>query len=672
MKKLLLSTIILLVSVFACFGQIQIKNADAVLNPIADSLVRTLAGFGVQISNVSSNLNPSNKYQGTFRSLDPLFPISRGLVMGSGIVDSLRGRNRLTTLSTNINYLDTISGTSIGRQLLKQVIASQWNSTSQVPPVTDVSTIKFDLVPIGDSVNFKYIFASEEYPEFVCSRFNDVFGFFIKGPGIVGDSMFNGTSMAGYKNIAKISGTNLPVTINTVNPGVAGSSGQTINCNFTPEGIAKYVTNNDQGDPLYNTLAMDGLTKVMNAGAKVIPCEDYTLVLAIADAGDRIFDSGVFLEMGSMVSGEYCTFIPFSPTGLGDTISSTHPGKLMFKRCASALNEKWVIRYKIEGSALPNVDYKRLMPNGTITSIPDSIILLPGQRNDSIMLVAVGNSFATKSIAFRFLNIKNPYAFGQPNYASRIDLKIRAIPTKLATDITSCWFDTSNVAYSGPALSDLTYQWNEIVNGQLQSSNLLSCSDCRSPNIILDTLNHTFQVRIANSVGGVSYNDTLKVFGKKFVNSRFSVINNSIFVNNVQTGYQYFWKVNNQPVGSPSTTQVTFQSGDQIFVEVVSPNGCKSRYSNNQIFTSVDNFKFSRKEVNIFPNPVQNQLHIEVGNDGKYDLTVEDITGRKLLELQFRNQTSLDVNSLKAGTYFVSVKDQNQKTVSRNKIFIQK
>ncbi|MFM9007986.1 MAG: PKD domain-containing protein, partial [Bacteroidota bacterium] len=49
-------------------------------------------------------------------------------------------------------------------------------------------------------------------------------------------------------------------------------------------------------------LQYDGYTAVMQAVAPVIPCETYHLKIVIADAGDGFYDSGVFLEAGSMVS----------------------------------------------------------------------------------------------------------------------------------------------------------------------------------------------------------------------------------------------------------------------------------------------------------------------------------------------------------------------------------
>ena len=50
----------------------------------------------------------------------------------------------------------------------------------------NAATLEFDFIPYADTVRFKYVFGSEEYPDYVGSSFDDAFGFFITGPGIAG------------------------------------------------------------------------------------------------------------------------------------------------------------------------------------------------------------------------------------------------------------------------------------------------------------------------------------------------------------------------------------------------------------------------------------------------------------------------------------------------------
>jgi len=156
----------------------------------------------------------------------------------------------------------------------------------------DAAVLEFDFVPQHDNVIFNYVFASEEYPEYVCSIFNDVFGFFISGPKPDG-------GMYDKENIATIPYTPLPVAINTVNPGIPGSEANAGTCAGGTGSLffSNYYVSNDS-----NSVQFDGFTTNLQAVASFIPGKTYHIKLAVADAGDGIFDSAVFLEAHSFKS----------------------------------------------------------------------------------------------------------------------------------------------------------------------------------------------------------------------------------------------------------------------------------------------------------------------------------------------------------------------------------
>jgi len=129
---------------------------------------------------------------------------------------------------------------------------------------TDETSLVIKFTPLVNAiVSFEYIFGSEEYPEWVGSQYNDAFKFFL-----------NGT------NIALIPFTTTPVEINTVN---AGSNSQYYS---GPVNLVAY------DDYAGNYAGMFGLDA---SGAVNVGVEN-TLVLTIADRGDSIYDSGVFLK----------------------------------------------------------------------------------------------------------------------------------------------------------------------------------------------------------------------------------------------------------------------------------------------------------------------------------------------------------------------------------------
>ena len=138
----------------------------------------------------------------------------------------------------------------------------------------DATVLEFDFTTAGGDLFFNYVFASEEYNEYTNSSYNDVFGFFVDDT-----------------NIALIPGTSTPVSINNVNGG-------------NPYGTAAsnpgLYNNNDPSDggPFFD-IQYDGFTDVFTAQALGLAPGTHHIKLAIADAGDDVLDSAVFLQGGS-------------------------------------------------------------------------------------------------------------------------------------------------------------------------------------------------------------------------------------------------------------------------------------------------------------------------------------------------------------------------------------
>lgn len=155
--------------------------------------------------------------------------------------------------------------------------------------INNCSVLEFDFVPQGNTIEFQYVFASSEYPTFVNSSYNDVFGFFLSGPGISGP--FSNNSV----NIATVPSTTTPVAINNLNNGGSacssgGPSGPCQNC--------AYYVDNCGG----STISYHGFTTVMTATYNVTCGETYHIKLAIGDVDDVNWDSAVFLKNNSFTS----------------------------------------------------------------------------------------------------------------------------------------------------------------------------------------------------------------------------------------------------------------------------------------------------------------------------------------------------------------------------------
>lgn len=241
---------------FFCNAQIIV---DATSTP--DSLVQNhLLGSGVYVSNVTytgSALQIGSFTGGTAG-------ISNGIIMSSGSVDST-----IAWAPASIFRSSAMNNNSDSS--LAAIVSPQ--------TVHDASVLEFDFKVASDSVKFNFVFGSEEYNDWVNTAFNDVFGFFISGPGIVGE-----------QNIALIPGTTTPVSINNVNNGGPYSGVSTGPCNN-----CAYFVDNIFG----TTFAGDAYTTVLTAQAAVQPCTIYHIKLAVADVSDQVYDSFVMLEDNS-------------------------------------------------------------------------------------------------------------------------------------------------------------------------------------------------------------------------------------------------------------------------------------------------------------------------------------------------------------------------------------
>jgi hypothetical protein len=154
--------------------------------------------------------------------------------------------------------------------------------------VNDATIIEFDFVANDNFMEFEYIFASEEFPEFANSSFNDVFGFFLSGPGINGQYSNNAINIATLPN-------GDPVTIDNV-------------YNNSEYYVGSIEGSGGEGLAYNNDMEYDGASIPLVAEANLWEGATYHIKLAIGDAGDSSFDSGVFFKgnsfnTGSMASG---------------------------------------------------------------------------------------------------------------------------------------------------------------------------------------------------------------------------------------------------------------------------------------------------------------------------------------------------------------------------------
>jgi len=215
-------------------------------------LVAGFVGNGITVSNITRNC-PTGAY-GTFSGgTGAGLGINQGSMFTTGSATGAQGPN-------DENGFSYVNNTNVNDPDLQGIVSQA---------TKDPCILTFNVVPSCSTLTIRFVFGSEEYPEYVGSSYNDAFGFFVTGPNPSGGT-YNALNVARLPNLTTVS-------INNVN---AGSN-------------ATFYRNNGAG--LIN-IQYDGLTTIITSNLNVTPCATYTFKVAIADAGDYQYDSGVFID----------------------------------------------------------------------------------------------------------------------------------------------------------------------------------------------------------------------------------------------------------------------------------------------------------------------------------------------------------------------------------------
>ena len=210
---------------------------------------------------------------GYFESNGSSWPFEDGLIMTSGDVANAIGPESGVLVDGGFEW----PGDSDLEAFIPGLNAGDTNNAS---------IIEFDFVPVTNNMSFDFIFAAEEYGTFQCT-FTDAFAFLLT------DSSGNTT------NLAIVPGTDDPISVLTVRDDQYNGACESVNA----EWFANYYGPGGL-PPLTSPTNFIGHTEVMTASATVIPNEVYTIKLVVADDGDTIYDSAVFIDGGSFDIGQ--------------------------------------------------------------------------------------------------------------------------------------------------------------------------------------------------------------------------------------------------------------------------------------------------------------------------------------------------------------------------------
>lgn len=265
----------------ATLAALPVHAVDVTVTNNATTLANAILGPGITLVGTPTYTGGAGA-SGTFTGGGNPFGIASGIVLTTG--DALIAEDAANT-QTNAG---ATTGAAADGQLTALVGGTGF----------DAAVLKFDFTSASGDLFFNFVFASEEYNEYVGSQYNDVFAFFVDGV-----------------NIALVPSTTTPIAINTVN---SGSNSAFYNNNSPGPFATEY----------------DGFTTVFTVSALGLSAGQHTIKLAIQDMGDSVLDSAVFIQGGSFSSTP-------TPTGVPDAASSLLlsvmglAGLVGFKRFAS-------------------------------------------------------------------------------------------------------------------------------------------------------------------------------------------------------------------------------------------------------------------------------------------------------------------------------------------------
>ncbi len=236
----------------------------------------------------------------------------------------------------------------------------------------DIAVLEFDFIPTTGILSLNYVFASEEYCELATSALHDVFGIFLSGPGIPG----------GKQNIAVVPATTLPTGIGTVNH----ITNNGFYVNNQPAGSNNLCGQLPVSGPAVNELQYDGYTRKFTAVANVIPGQTYHIKIAIADVGDGLNDSAVFLNGGSFDAGGIASvaWVVNSDPNLQTIYEDCGTVELVFDRLDQAITPL-TVAFAVGGTATPGVDYVALPSSVTIPAGQDKLVLPVTILNEGVL-----------------------------------------------------------------------------------------------------------------------------------------------------------------------------------------------------------------------------------------------------------------------------------------------
>ena len=545
----------LLVTTFS-FSQIVVNNG-APYNTSDYLVTEVLLGDGMIANNFSWQSAPENI--GYFDGTNANIGFEEGVIMCTGGADFVSGGFG--------GGAPNISGDVDLGQLLTEMGMGGFN-------INNVTILEFDFVAQSESMTFNYVFGSAEYTSYTCSSFNDVFGFFVSGPGIAGPYSDNSV------NIALVPGTNTPVAINTINAGELTNDPDCDNIDTNFERYNVYWVDNDYGfggiqgpnippTPENTVQGLTGFTVPLEAFIDGLICDEtYHIKLAIGNCLDTALDSGVFLEANSFASPsiEVSSFNSEADLVGSTVLEGCGDLNLQFVR-GGDMSMDLTVDLSYSGEATYGIDYESL-PNQIILPADQENFILPidvfydgvGEGIESLIITVDGLPVACSDLETQLIEL------------SIIDQDelIVSTPTDMETD---CFGSVEIEAFTSGGIEPYSYSWfNE--NGDFLSDASSITQDPESSTFYTVEVTDSCGNQLASSITDV---EVLPAFVEALLPEDIAICEGEpIFFSPVINGglepYSYAWYVNGILVST--SLELDFDIAPEGLYQFIVQEGC--------------------------------------------------------------------------------------------------
>ena len=424
---------------FSLVAQVQVESGLTIEHYVNNVLL----GSGIQASNIT--YSGGSEQLGMLTGAEDSFSIPTGLVMSSDAAENLGCPSAFVQCTGCLGSGNSEPDLLAVANSVPPLIGESFSVSS----VNDVSVLEFDFTAAGDSIRFNYAFGSDEYETWINTQYNDVFAFFLSGPGINGTYSSPAEFPNGAVNIAVVPDTDpaLPITVSSVNSSLN----------------SEYYVNNPSGQGI----CINGYTASFTAEHAVQCGETYHIKLAIADGSDTALESVVVIEQGSFESNAIAQIDGGTDIGGPDT-------NTIYEQCGQAsitierpldspLEQPQTIQITYDnGEALNGVDYGQLQPDGSLLPLPDSVVFQPFQSSLTIEFVAAIDDI-DEELELMELQIQNPLACDGMGLASVFSFYIADSPPALVVNGYDTQMCLGGAIELAPIVSGgygaYTYEW---------------------------------------------------------------------------------------------------------------------------------------------------------------------------------------------------------------------